>query len=283
MLSILRGLIRLLLVILLISLGVLPVVLLSLIPVRYRGAKLGPWLTYYISHAFNRIFNIHSTCTDKARMARHHGLVLANHSSYLDIIALLNAAPIRFLAAQEVQRQPIIGWFAMAQETVFVNRSNRASRGEARDAVSAALQSDPFPPIAIFAEGRLGPGDRLNPYRFGAFELAVQNEVAFLPCAIRYNRPDIVTWHGGSRNEWMPAAVWRLARHKGRIEMTLIPLTPMHPTRNDDPALLAAITQRCVEQVLGFPPAPLSLDDVQRAKWDQGGKKRNGAPEQSSM
>lgn len=266
----LRGLTRLILVIALISLGMLPAVLLSLIPVRYRGARLGPWLTFFISHIFNRIFDIHSTCTNRDRIARHHGIVVANHSSYLDIISLLNAAPIRFLAATEVQRQPIIGWFAAAQETVFVNRGNRTSRGAARDSVSAALQSDPYPPIAIFAEGRLGPGDRLNPFRHGAFDLAVQNEVAFLPCAIRYNRPDIVTWHGGSRNESLPAAVWRLATHSGRIEVTLIPLEPMQPTRHDDPALLAVIAQRSIEQVLGFPPAPVTLDAVDRPRWDVG-------------
>lgn len=268
--AILRGLTRVFLAILLIVLGVLPVVLLNLIPVRYRGARLGAWLTFFIAHLINRVFDVHATCTNRARLARHHGLIVANHSSYLDIITLLSAAPIRFLAAKEVRRQPVIGWFAAALESVFVNRGDRTSRGAARDSVSAALQSDPYPPVVIFAEGRLGPGDRLNPFRYGAFDLAVQNEVAFLPCAIRYDRPDIVTWHGGTRNESLPAAVWRLATHSGRIEVTLIPLEPMHPTRDDDPPLLAAITQRSIEQVLGFPPAPLLLDEVDRPHWDVG-------------
>ncbi len=267
--AILRGSIRFILTVLLLGLGVLPVIILSMIPVRYRGARLGPWLTYAISHIFNRIFNVRFTCTNQQAMMQHHGIIVANHSSYMDVVAMVNAAPIRFLAAKEIHRQPVIGWFAVAQETVFVDRSNRESRRLARHSITAALQRDPYPPIVVYPEGRLGPGDRLNPFRFGAFELAVENEVAILPCAIHYNRPDVVTWHGGTRHETMVGAAWRLAKHNGPIEVTMIPLPVLQMTRADDAALVAAITQRQIEQVLDFPPAPLALNQVDKARWER--------------
>ncbi len=266
--SYLRGALKLLVAVPLLTLGAFGAVLLSLIPVRFRGAKLGPWLSYFVSHAFNRVMNIHSTVVNRELLMNHRGIIVANHSTYLDVMLLVNAAPIRYLTAKEIQRQPVVGWFAIAQESVFVNRSSRASRAEARDLISAALQRSPYPPIVIFPEGRLGPGDRLNPFRHGAFELAIENGVPVLPCAIRYSRPDIATWYGGSRGEWMATALWRLARFDGRLEMTLIPLDPILPSLADDAELLTAVTQRSIEQVLGFPPAPLELKQVDRARWE---------------
>jgi hypothetical protein len=67
----------------------------------------------------------------------------------------------------------------------------------------------------------------------------------------------------------MVGAAWRLAKHDGRIEITMTPLPVLHVTRADDAALLAAITQRQIEQVLGFPPAPLALNQVDKARWER--------------
>ena len=250
------GAARVLIIVPLIVLGVVPVLLLGLVPARYRGARLSAWFTTLLTRAFNRVFNIRFRNTNPERFARHHGLIFPNHSSYLDIIALMNTAPVRFLAAREVKGQWLIGRFAAALETVFVDRSNSQSRRSARRSISEQLRRDPFPPIAIFPEGKLDPGDQLYAFRRGAFELAIQNEVPYLPCALRYNRPDVVTWYGGLRNESLVAAVWRLACHRGRITVELIPLDPVHPSRADDPTLLAAVAQRSIEQVLGFPPSP---------------------------
>lgn len=254
------GLTRLFLIAMLIVLASPFVLLLGLLPARYRGARLSAWFLTLLTRAFNRIFDIRFHNTNPQRFTQHHGLVFPNHSSYLDIIALMNTAPVRFLSAAEVKRQWFIGRFAASAETVFVDRSSSRSRRTARRSISAHLKSSPYPPIAIFPEGKLNPGDQLYPFRRGAFELAVQNEVAFLPCALRYNRPDVVTWYGGLRHETMIAAVWRLACHRGRITVELIPLEPVHPTVADDPVLLAAVAQRSIEQVLGFPPSPTDIN-----------------------
>lgn len=263
----LLGMFRLILTLFLIVLGVLPTVLLALLPFRYRGARLSAWFVTLLTRVFNRIYDIRFTCQNPARLCRHHGLVFANHTSYLDIIALLTVTPVRFLAAAEVKSQPLIGWFATAIESVYVDRRNKLSRRAARSSISAVLKSDPYPPIALFPEGRLGPGTSLMPFRHGAFELAVQNRIAFLPVAICYSRPDVVTWYGGSRNETMVGAVWRLATHRGRISVDVRPLEPLRPSAADDPAILAVVTQRAVEQALGMAPGPTNLADVPPAKF----------------
>ena len=67
----------------------------------------------------------------------------------------------------------------------------------------------------------------------------------------------------------MVGAAWRLAKHNGPIEVTMIPLPVLHVTRGDDAAIIAAITQRQIEQVLNFPPAPLALNEVDKARWER--------------
>lgn len=237
----------------------LPVALLvSLVPGRYHGARWAGWVITLVARTFNRIFDLRFYCSDAPRLVRHHGLIFPNHSSYLDVIAMLTTSPVRWLAAIEVRNRPLIGQLASAVETVFVNRTNRESRKDARDAVSRALRNNPYPPIVIFPEGKLDPGVSLYPFRHGAFELAIHNEVAFLPVALQYNRPEITTWYGGLRNESLMRAVWRLACHRGRISVNVIVLEAMQPTKSDSPDMLAIVTQRAIEQALDFAPAATS-------------------------
>lgn len=245
--------------IVLVVLAALPVaLLLAFIPGRYHGARWAGWLITLVARLFNRIFDLRFHCTDAPRLVRHRGLIFPNHSSYLDIVAMLTTAPVRWLAAIEVRNRPLIGQLATAVDTVFVNRGNKESRKLARDAVSRALRTSPYPPIVIFPEGKLDPGVSLYPFRHGAFELAIQNEVPFLPVALQYNRPEITTWFGGLRDEKLMHAVWRLARHRGRISVNVIVLDPIQPTKADSPEMLAIVTQRAIEQALDFTPAPTS-------------------------
>ncbi len=256
----LRGGVRLVLVVTMVLLGAVVMLPLTLIPFRFQGARVSAWWVVFLVRGFNRIFDVRFRCTNPALLRWHSGLLFPNHSSYLDVIAMLATAPVRFLAAVEMRRRPVIGWMAASVDCVFVDRENSQSRRAARRSISAVLQTNPYPPIVIFPEGKLDPGTSLYPFRYGAFELAVQNQVAYIPVALRYNRPDVVTWYGGLRNESMGAAIWRLAKHRGRISVDLIPLEPVQPSKADDPAILAAVAQRAIERELGFPPRPTHLE-----------------------
>lgn len=255
------GALRLMLAAFLVVTTVAPVMLIGLLPFRYRGAKWSHWCATWVARLLNVIFGVRFHCTDPARIRAHHGLIFANHTSYLDVISMVVVAPARFLAAAEVQRRPVIGSYAAAVDTVFVERGEQHSRRAARHAIGAVLRSDPYPPIVIFPEGKLGPGDHLLPFRHGAFEMAIHNRRSYLPCAIRCNRPDLVTWYGSTRNETMLAALWRLVRYTGAIHVELIPLEPVQPDADADPAQLAAACQRQIEQALGFAPSPTTISN----------------------
>lgn len=256
MLRVLLGAIRVALLFLMILVCLPPILLFALAPIRFRGVRLSGWVATGMARFFNLIFNVRFRCDHPERLFRHHGLIFPNHSGYLDVVSLLTIMPVRFLAAAEVQRRPLIGWLAGGLETVFVDRSDKMSRRAARHSISAVLRRDPYPPVLIFPEGKLGPGDHLLPFRHGAFALAQENKVSYLPCALRYDHVDIVTWYGGTRNESLMTAVWRFARFPGPVHVEVILLEPVQPKPEDDPAQLAVDAQRAVEAALGFPESP---------------------------
>lgn len=255
----LLGSFRLCMTMLMLFSTMIPVMLLGMLPFRARRAKWSSWCVTGLCRLFMRINGIRWRCTDPRLLGRHHGLVFTNHSSYLDPIVLMAVRPMRFLAAAEVSRRPIINWFANAADTVYVDRSSRQSRRAARHSISAALRKDPFPPVVIFPEGKLGPGDYMYPMRHGAFETAIHANVPFLPCAIYYSRSDVSTWYGGLRNESLLHAVWRMMCYGGRLEIELIPMQPVITQPSDNAPQLAEGTQRQIENALGFPSSPTVL------------------------
>src|SRR5690606_35003773 len=132
--------------------------------------------------------------------------IFPNHVSYVDVMVIAAITPVRFLAKAEVRRMPLIGQLAKAIGCVFVDRSDKASRQAARQSLARLRH---FPAIALYPEGKRGPGDALLPFRYGAFELVTDVGAAFLPCIISYNRLDVAIWH---RGESILRALWRLTR-----------------------------------------------------------------------
>jgi len=238
------GLFRLLLALIVLIVGVLLVLLACLWPWRVQQCRLAAWVTVWIVRSFNRIFAIQVICPDAAKLRRHQGLIFPNHLSYLDIITLLSLRPMRFLSMAAVRNYPLIGWIAQAIGTVFVVREDENSRHQAREAIVASFAQEPDPPIVLFPEGKLGLGNQLLPFRHGAFELAVEHGIAFLPCVLRYTPLEVATWqHGGL---WV--SVWRLAQFSGSLQIEVIPLTVVQPGAEDDPVQLATMTQQAMEQ-----------------------------------
>lgn len=247
----LLGLVRILVILFILSFGAVAVLMAALIPLRIKGIRLAAWVCRLLTLAFNFTCNVQVSCPDRAKLYNHHGFVFPNHVSYLEPVVLFNVIPCRFMAAIEVRRRLFIGWIATAVETVFVTREDRTSRHQAREDVNAAFSANSFPPIVIFPEGRLGPGDQLNPFRYGAFDMAIKCGAPFMPCAIRYSRNDIAVWFGGA-GETLIGAFWRLAKFPGPLHVEIIPLDPILPQEGDSVAELSERTERLISDALGY-------------------------------
>lgn len=100
---------------------------------------------------------------------RHHGAVVANHASWLDIFALNAAQTGYFVSKSEVAGWPAIGWLARATGTVFIQRKG-AQALEQKTLFEARLRAGHK--LMFFPEGTSTDGLRVLPFKstlFAAF------------------------------------------------------------------------------------------------------------------
>ncbi len=90
-------------------------------------------------------------------------LMVANHTSYLDILALGGIANVSFIAKSEVEGWFFFGLMAKLHETVFVERARRSKVGEARDLLRERLLAGDA--LVLFPEGTSSDGNRVLPFK----------------------------------------------------------------------------------------------------------------------
>jgi 1-acyl-sn-glycerol-3-phosphate acyltransferase len=242
----LRGLLRLFVTFVALALVGVLIPPLALVPVRVRGARLAAWICTLTARFAMRLFNVRFACPAPEKFWQHRGLVFPNHLSYFDILMLFHILPMRFVSKAEVRAWPFVGWAAVAVGTVFVKREKKESRTQVRQDLARAGR---YPPIVLFPEGGTGEANGLRPFRYGAFEIAVEHRIPYLLCAIVYERPEIMIW----RNESIVHALWRLACAAGPIHAQLVPLALVDPQPGDDPRQLAVQAHQRVAEALKVP------------------------------
>jgi len=241
-----RGIFRLTLSFLAIGFGTIIILLLAPLPLRVRGVRLAAWPVWGLVHFLIALFDVHFTCEEPQKFRQQNGFIFPNHLSYMDVLLLMYIWPVRFVSMAELRSWPFIGWIAIAVDTVFVNRADKESRREARQQLSDNVAH--YPSIVLFPEGGISNSGELQPFRYGAFEIAVQGSVSYLPCVFLYDRLDIIGW----TDEPLLTALWRLATHSGPIQARLYALRPIHPTPDDDPQQLALETHGAMKAVLDY-------------------------------
>jgi 1-acyl-sn-glycerol-3-phosphate acyltransferase len=141
-------------------------------------------------------------------------LMVANHTSYFDILVLSGAARVSFVAKKEVGSWPFFGTMARLQETVFVERERRSKTAAARDEIAERLRQGDA--LVLFPEGTSNNGNRVLPFRsalMGAAEAEIGKDaqdqpmhVPVQPVSVSYvglqgipmgreNRP-LFAWYG---------------------------------------------------------------------------------------
>lgn len=122
----------------------------------------------------------------KFKAANTPVMLVANHVSWLDIIAIGSLIPTRFVAKDEVRRWPLIGALSRLGGTLFIQRhSSRAARETTRQLSQALANKDC---IVVFAEGTTSDGRTVLPFKPALFEASRIANCAVQPLAIRYWR-----------------------------------------------------------------------------------------------
>ena len=129
-------------------------------------------------------------------------LVVANHSSYLDIIVLGSLIPGSFISKQEVASWPVFNVLAWLQRTIFIERK-RNKVNTHTDLISKRLaQKDN---LILFPEGTSTDGNRVVRFKSSLFAVTKgHDELMILPVSIAYTK-----LNGMSMGRtWRPYYTW---------------------------------------------------------------------------
>jgi 1-acyl-sn-glycerol-3-phosphate acyltransferase len=122
-------------------------------------------------------------------------ILVANHVSYLDPIAIGSQVPCAPIAKGEVSAWPVIGATSRSLNVMFVNRASVMSRARVLRRALTTLRAGVS--ILNFAEGTTTDGSRLLPFHRGIFGLARIAQVPVVPIALRYSSDDMA-WFGAA-------------------------------------------------------------------------------------
>ncbi|MBX3561093.1 MAG: 1-acyl-sn-glycerol-3-phosphate acyltransferase [Sphingomonas sp.] len=176
-------------------------------------------------------------------------LFVANHESWLDILALGGATELSFVAMEELSRWPVVGWLAGLNRTIYVARAERgAVKGQA-DAVRAGLAEGLA--VALFPEGTTEGGRGVLPFRPSLLASLYPPlpGVKVQPVAIDYHLHEAeIAWIG---DEPAGANAKRMLSRKEPIPVTLRFLDPIDPAEAGDRKALAAQAHAAVVAALG--------------------------------
>lgn len=130
---------------------------------------------------------------DKLGMRLHvHGsfrpgakLVVANHVSWLDILAVHAACPeARFISKAEVRHWPLVSRLVDSARTLYLERER------ARDALRVVHQAADAlkagDTVAVFPEGTVNDGHALLPFHGNMLQAAIATQVPVQPVALSY-------------------------------------------------------------------------------------------------
>ncbi|MGC4028740.1 MAG: lysophospholipid acyltransferase family protein [Steroidobacteraceae bacterium] len=140
------------------------------------------------ARAFLALAGMRLTVLNQGRLPQAPCVVVANHSSYLDGVALYAALPPRFgfVIKREMSRVPLANLLLRRVGAHYVDRG-RGHKG-ARDTRKLLKRARQGGALAFFPEGTFRHAPGLMAFRSGAFVVAARSGFPVVPVAIRGTR-----------------------------------------------------------------------------------------------
>jgi len=129
----------------------------------------------------------------RGRVPTEPCVLVANHVSYLDPVAILTHAPAFAVAKREVAEWPLLGEPMRQMGVLFVDRTSALSGARVLREAKRRLHEGAS--VLAFPEGTTTNGDRVLPFKRGVFGLARLADVPVVPVTIAYDTPE-AAWVG---------------------------------------------------------------------------------------
>ncbi len=171
---------------------------------------------------------------------RGPAVIVANHLSLVDILVLYSTyRPFKWVSKAELFKFPAVGWNMVLNDYVRLTRGDRESIRAMMAHCRRHLARGS--PILIFPEGTRSRDGKLQPFKDGAFRLAMEAKVPLIPIAIR-GTYEALPKHG---------LVFR-QRMDARVQV----LDPLDPTRFESSAALRDTARAAIARAMGQEEAP---------------------------
>ena len=122
----------------------------------------------------------------KGRPLAVPALYVANHVSWIEVVALGSIIPASFVAKDDLARWPLIGRMAAAAGTLFLRRGS--PQAAARTVAAAADRLTEGGNVVVFPEGTSTSGEDVLPFRTSLFEAAAALGCDVQPVSVFYPR-----------------------------------------------------------------------------------------------
>ena len=143
-------------------------------------------------------------------------LLVSNHISWLDILLFLSLRPVRFVSKAEVESWPIVGHYAHACRTLFIQRTIKRDALKLVQVMSEALSMGDM--VAIFPEGTTTTGVEVLPFHANLFESVMASHAAIQAAGVLYvssaNHLPITT-PSFTGSDTLVGSIWRILGLKG--------------------------------------------------------------------
>jgi 1-acyl-sn-glycerol-3-phosphate acyltransferase len=117
--------------------------------------------------------------------SREAGLVVANHISWLDVIAIAAVRPAIFVCKAEIVAWPGIGWLLRRAGMIFIRRGSFRDVWRVNLRLRACFMAGQS--VAAFPEGTTSDGRDVLAFRPALFQPAVERGLPVHPMAIAYS------------------------------------------------------------------------------------------------
>ena len=174
-------------------------------------------------------------------------LYVANHVSWMDILALGGETGCAFVSKSEVEQWPVIGWLADQVGTVYVKREDRRAVIGQADELRVAVGKGS--PVSLFPEGTTNDGATIKPFRASLLASMVDppKGARVQPVAIDYG--DIAQDIAWTEADLGPNLKRVLAR-SGRMKVDLYFLDPLSQEVTHDRKLIASVARDAIVYAL---------------------------------
>jgi 1-acyl-sn-glycerol-3-phosphate acyltransferase len=171
-------------------------VLIVIIPLQFIINLFNPPFWNVLPRFFHRVgcvfLGLHVRLIGKPATGRPT-LVVSNHISWTDIIAIGSVADITYVAKSEVRDWFFVGFMASLQRTIFVDRTKRADAQRTTREMGRHMAAGNA--VLLFAEGQSDIGTHVLPFRsalVGAAQHAMLDagakDVMIQPLSVAYTK-----------------------------------------------------------------------------------------------